>query len=100
MENQQELLDMNDVRRPFGFGGFERPGFGFGRPGFGFGRPGFGFGFGRPFGFGFGRPFGFYPFGFGFPFFGGLLGGLALSSLYNPYYYGYGYPYYPYYGYY
>jgi hypothetical protein len=73
MENQQELLDMNDVRRPFGFG-----------------RPGFGFGFGRPF-------------GFGFPFFGGLLGGLALTTLYNPYYYGYGYPYYPYspyYGYY
>ncbi|MGX1194186.1 hypothetical protein RKD52_002738 [Metabacillus sp. SLBN-84] len=45
----------------------------------------------------YGRPFGFYPFGFGFPFFGGLLGGLALSSLYNPYYYGYGYPYYGYY---
>lgn len=61
----------------------------FGRP-FGFVRPGFGYGFGRP-GFGFGRPFGFY----GGPFFGGLVGGLVGSALFNPYFYG-GYPYYPY----
>jgi hypothetical protein len=50
------------------------PGFGFGRPGFGFGRPGFGF-------------------GFGWPFFGGLLGGLVGSTIFSPFY---GYPFGPY----
>jgi hypothetical protein len=36
------------------------------------------------------------PFGFGSPFFGGFLGGLATVALLSPYYggYGYGYPYY------
>ncbi|WP_251025917.1 hypothetical protein [Bacillus sp. ISL-47] len=50
----------------------------------------------RPFGFG-RRPF--YG-GFGFPFVGGLLGGLALGALARPPFYGpYYYPPYPYYGY-
>ena len=101
-------IDPNDERiRPFGFGGFGRPGFGFGgfgRPGFGFGgfgRPGFGFGgFGRPFGFGFGRPWGWgfgAPWGWGLGGLGlGLLAGAALSpAFYGGYGYGYGYPYYP-----
>ncbi|NEY81625.1 hypothetical protein G4D64_08890 [Bacillus sp. 3H-10] len=53
-----------------------------------FGRPFFG----RPF---FGRPFFGGPF-FGAPFLGGVLGGLAGSALFSPYYYGapFGYPYY------
>lgn len=104
---QEEILGSDERIRPFGFGGFGRPGFGFGgfgRPfGFGFGRP-FGFGFGRPFGFGFGRPWGWGFGGFGLPF----LGGLAAGALLSPWAfggYGYGYPYgygygYPYYGWY
>ncbi|MGD6817338.1 spore coat protein [Metabacillus sp. 113a] len=64
-------INIQDVRRPYGFG------------------------LGRQFGFGFGGPFGFglAPFGFGFPL--GLAGGLAASALISPYY-GFGYPYYPY----
>lgn len=62
-------IDMHDVRF-------------IGRP---FGRP---FGIGRPFV----RPFGF---GYGAPFLGGFIGGLATGALLNrPF--GYGYPYYGY----
>lgn len=45
------------------------------------------------------RPFGYGYGGFGFPFLGGFLGGLAVGSLARPW--GYGYPYggYPYGGY-
>ncbi|BCB05557.1 spore coat protein [Bacillus sp. KH172YL63] len=73
--HHDSFINMYDVRRPVG------------RPGFG--RPGFGYG-------GFGRR----PFGFGFPFLGGLAGGLIGASLLSPYGYGYGYGYPPpYYGY-
>lgn len=41
------------------------------------------------------RPFMFFPYGFGLPFAGGLIGGLALGSLIRPRPY-YGYPYYAY----
>lgn len=40
------------------------------------------------------RPFGFRPIGFGFPFLGGFLGGLAAGALFRPPYYP-PYPIYP-----
>ncbi|TMU84449.1 spore coat protein [Bacillus sp. BHET2] len=75
--SNESYVDFTNVRRPVGRVGFGRPGFGYG-------------GFGRR------------PFGFGYPFLGGLAGGLLGASLLSPYGYGYGYGYGyppPYYGY-
>ncbi|WP_050615230.1 hypothetical protein [Bacillus testis] len=67
-------INLSDTRRPF-WGG--RPGWGV-RPGWGWGGPGWGWGG-----------------GFGAPFVGGLVGGLAASALIGgPYGFGYPYPYY------